>query len=98
MIDTDIALLLAGNFPAFPCEAIGDRGVPLGHDHVQTSLHTSKFPGMTLRDYFAGQALIGLAMLGGQEHRTPEEDATLAYRHADAMLAERLKGSTDGQP
>jgi hypothetical protein len=41
--------------------------------------------GMSLRDYFAGQALVGLASL------TPPcmDNAYLAYKYADAMLEER---------
>jgi hypothetical protein len=42
---------------------------------------------MTLRDYFAGQALIGqLAFL---PYHQPEEGAAACYRFADAMLAAR---------
>lgn len=49
------------------------------------------FPGMSLRDWFAGQALIGLLacpdiILGG-----PKDYASRAFEHADAMLAERAK-------
>jgi hypothetical protein len=50
--------------------------------------------GMSLRDYFAGQALAGLlasnSMYGG---RTDARDqlAGDAYCHADAMLAARAK-------
>jgi hypothetical protein len=50
--------------------------------------------GMTLRDYFAGQALAGfLAAHAGQGVSLPEDDwsATRAYEIADAMLAERAK-------
>ena len=44
--------------------------------------------GMTLRDWFAGQALKG--MLASSEYTgTCEEFAGWAYQHADAMLAER---------
>jgi hypothetical protein len=46
--------------------------------------------GMTLRDYFAGQALVGL--LAGRTRGaefTPEEAASSAYRIADAMIKER---------
>lgn len=44
--------------------------------------------GMTLRDWFAGQALaIGYAM-----GEPPHETAQQAYSYADAMLAERSKG------
>lgn len=45
--------------------------------------------GMTLRDWFAGQALVGgMAGVAGD----PAEFAEEAYAIADAMLAEREKG------
>lgn len=49
------------------------------------------YPGMTLRDYFAGHALVGLLGSGIAEKReqTSEDVASIAYRVADAMLAER---------
>jgi hypothetical protein len=54
------------------------------------------FEGMTLRDWFAGQALTAIP-LKDDGKRTPHEDrkqeamwvATAAYRYADAMLAAR---------
>lgn len=47
--------------------------------------------GMTLRDWFAGQALAGmLAQSGGTAMQSPAADgATYAYRVADAMMAVR---------
>ena len=45
-------------------------------------------PGMSLRDYFAGQALVGLAARG---ERNVMYVAQYAYEYADAMLAEREK-------
>jgi len=48
--------------------------------------------GMTLRDWFAGQALTGL--LAGRSEGvkfTPEEAAASAYFVAQAMLVERQK-------
>jgi hypothetical protein len=52
--------------------------------------------GMTLRDYFAGQALAGSLTGTGVEFVTNEEKAQRfskeAYLLADAMLAEREKG------
>ena len=51
--------------------------------------------GMTLRDYFAGQALCG--MLANPEMclaSTNQDDAAMAYEAADAMLAERMKGES----
>lgn len=44
--------------------------------------------GMTLRDWFAGQALIVATMY---QTVTPEDLAKDAYRIADAMLSEREK-------
>jgi len=43
--------------------------------------------GMTLRDYFAGQALAGIC--ADPNMPTVEKTAELAYRMADAMLAAR---------
>ena len=52
------------------------------------------FPGMMLRDYFAGQALAG--MLAGEDaqhfNESPHYAAAHSYGFADAMLAERDKG------
>jgi len=45
--------------------------------------------GMTLRDYFAGQALIGLLAGGKHFMFTSKEDAARAYYMADAMLEAR---------
>lgn len=79
------------NPPAFPCEAQGDRNVPDAHDYIQTSLHTATFPGMTLRDYFAGQALPAITCICISD--TDARDnyaiycANRAYLFADAMLA-----------
>ena len=51
------------------------------------SMATDK-PGMTLRDYFAAKAMQG-ALADSEVHMTHEGMARLAYRYADAMLAER---------
>jgi hypothetical protein len=45
--------------------------------------------GMTLREYFAGQALVGLLASG---HSRPAEVAEGACQYADALLAELAKG------
>lgn len=55
-----------------------------------------RYDGMTLRDYFAGQAIIGL--LNISPNQTGRGDITQilvesAYQVADAMLAERSKES-----
>ena len=63
------------------------------------------FPGMTLRDYFAGQVLAGqestgpiigaVPMIGCDIEKLRNElyraDAAHCYRKADAMLAERSR-------
>ncbi len=69
--------------PAFPCEQ---------HETLSGTWNQTFEPGMSLRDYFAGQALQGLlaadARYGG---RTDNRDALAndAYVTADAMLRAR---------
>ena len=48
-------------------------------------------PGMTLRDYFAGQALAGIS--GRRWSGTMEEEAAECYEIADAILLVRAKDS-----
>lgn len=48
--------------------------------------------GMSLRDWFAGQALAGEASAQGDTWQDPKKLAERAYRFADAMLVERRKG------
>lgn len=69
--------------PAFPAQPIYQ------HPHGATGMSSQE--GMTLRDWFAGQALGG--MLGGTpgSHLQEEACAKAAYSYADAMLAERSK-------
>ena len=46
--------------------------------------------GMTLRDWFAGQALTGLLSGPAEEGAmTPDRKAVVAYQFADAMIAAR---------
>lgn len=69
------------SIPAFPQQAVGGETVR---------------EGMTLRDYFAGQALTGLIETHPywpQEHHTSE-----AYKLADAMLAARAKRGSAAKP
>lgn len=70
---------MANYFPAFPCTTSepNERGVfyPVSH------------PGMTLRDWFAGQWIAA----GHHANLLPDEAAEAAYEHADAMLLERMK-------
>lgn len=48
--------------------------------------------GMTLRDYFAGQALCGYLASHSMDVAELRDAAQYAYAYADAMLTEREKG------
>lgn len=55
---------------------------------------TKAIYGMTLRDYFAAQAMIGIMSTAGgfdRADRRVEMVAEKAFQFADAMLAERSK-------
>lgn len=67
--------------PAFPVSTINPKD---GH---QDSTSTWQFPGMTLRDHFAGLAMQG--MCAGSQKHYPNEIARLAYTVADEMLKAR---------
>ena len=70
--------------PAFPVEcSMHPDGRLVG---TQTSPVSGWETGMSLRDYFAGQALAGLLT---HAMRTPAEASREAYQLADAMLAAR---------
>lgn len=73
----------AGGGPAFPISipGCGDNG----------------WGGMTLRDYFAAQALTGVLVAeGAQYFGRPEQIATTAYAMADAMMAARIVSNNKG--
>lgn len=58
------------------------------------------YGGMSLRDYFAGQAMAAILSLGRgytyQGGMTPAKEASLdAYTMADAMLAARTEAAPD---
>ena len=65
--------------PAFPSE---------GEGHGNPKYHS---PGMTLRDWFAGQALAGL-LAESMHDCGPEGIAHDCYLYADAMIAAGEKG------
>jgi len=48
---------------------------------------------ITLRDWFAGMALQGVAKFDGSDAESLQKVAEQAYQYADAMLAERNKTS-----
>jgi hypothetical protein len=65
---------------AFPSLETNSRG-ELYYDHL----------GMTLRDWFAGQALAGLSANPREDYSgtTRDDKAVESYRQADAMIAAR---------
>lgn len=75
------------NPPAFPTDGRIQHGTP--------------YDGMSLRDWFAGQALSGVAYimftdLGGDDLADQTDTAAIwAYAFADAMLTTRAKGGDD---
>lgn len=73
--------------PAFP-RTMGWNGLTDYEEHRCSDDQT----GMTLRDWFAGQALAGI--LAATTVAGPGESASRAYGMADAMLAERAKEAT----
>ena len=66
---------------AFPY--FGERYDPVMGKHKVSS------PCMTLRDYFAGQALVGILTNAETGGDSPHQTALVAYIMADAMLRER---------
>jgi hypothetical protein len=69
--------------PAFPHDKYMKHG-----DQWGTYAHG----GMTLRDYFAGQALVGMMQAMRPYTRDAAQCAADAYRQADAMIAARATG------
>lgn len=76
----------------------GDGGPAFPTDHSRDSEYTNIQGGMTLRDYFAAKALPSVidAYLAANGNGCAADHAlrnvpALAYKYADAMIAERLK-------
>lgn len=64
----------------------GGQAFPRTVDCISNENKDFDLDGMTLRDYFAGQALSGLVRGKVLE---PNDYAFLSYEYADAMLKER---------
>lgn len=60
------------------------------YPYVVRNDYDDVYKGMSLRDYFAGQALMGM-LARDTDRYSKELVAVDAYQYADAMLAERSK-------
>lgn len=83
--------------PAFPqvplsptTSAYGGIGHPTFGGLPAPVIHQ---PGMSLRDYFAGQALISCAATGALYGKAYENAASYAYALADDMLTARTRST-----
>lgn len=75
----------------------GGPAFPLGHIYRrETNMPPDiGFEGMSLRDWFAGQALAGFRSQYGLAAFSHELMAARSYAAADAMIKERNKNSDD---
>jgi len=76
-----------------------DGGQAFPDHYTNGNGYLQQHPGMTLRDWFAGQALAGI-MAGDPDAITIQNcfNASLCYQLADAMLAERARVEERGHP
>jgi hypothetical protein len=75
---------LRGRFVLMSAPNDGGSAFPFSDAEIDTS-------GMTLRDWFAGQALAGLVFHNDFGMRSDDEIANGAYSYADAMIARGAK-------
>jgi hypothetical protein len=68
----------------------GGPAFPVAEDH-RTADALRWTAGMSLRDWFAGQALAGILAADTGANWGYKEAAIEAYGHADAMIADRAK-------
>ena len=66
----------------------GGPAFPTDNAH-QSSAATFHYEGMSMRDYFAGQALVGLLAGRPDADIGPDGYSSDAYLYADAMLEHR---------
>lgn len=82
---------------AFPTADYQSKGMGLD-EATQLYRYAGPHPGMTLRDYFAGQALAGMTSGSSPSVYTAESLAAAAYRYADAMITARGAPVDFGHP
>lgn len=79
--------------PAFPCSlGVGGYGncKPIQGPNGETFWEELSY-GLSMRDYFAGQALAGNLASDTQYQHGADRHAEWAYAQADAMIVERNK-------
>lgn len=72
------------NPPAFPTQTFHKQAA-----ERDIGISVTDSPGMTLRDYFAGQVLVGTMCQPTADTFSPDKLARYAFKVADAMLAAR---------
>ena len=81
--------------PAFPSEVKIYKNIDpsaIQSAEPRIPIQTKRYPGMSLRDWYKGKALLGLLAGGYVKNMPPIEAAKWAGKYADAMLKEREKG------
>lgn len=80
--------------PAFPVDVNYKITTPLHKDSDLVKMELGHYPGMSLRDWFAGMAIPVLlkAPSNGEDYKTL---ANFAYSLADAMLTARKNERTE---
>lgn len=59
---------------------------------ISESSQTPGYPGMTLRQWYAGKALAGFCANSSMSSTTEEAMARYAFAQADAMIAHEVSG------
>lgn len=79
-------------YPIYPLPILDEEGMRIGHDFSKQ--------GMSLRDYYAGQALLGLVTSSWDAKGIESfpECASICYALADAMLEARKASAPGGEP
>lgn len=81
--------------PAFPVDVNYKITTPLHKDSDLVKMELGHYPGMSLRDWFAGMSLMGIQSNPGNNEQHFARDAQLAYESADAMLTARKNERTN---
>jgi hypothetical protein len=80
--------------PAFPVPVLADKDGNFISTHRWGEYMMDGGGGMSMRDWFAGQAVVGLFAATADPNSSElscDKAARLAYETADAMLAERAR-------